>query len=125
MSKNYTQLSLIQRYQIKAFFKVGIKQKVIALENGVHPSTISRELSRNIAQCGKTAGKYLAANAQRKTDNRNFAKPKVIKFSDNMKKQAVKWLSEDTWSHEIISVEGKKTGKCPINAEWIYQWIYF
>jgi IS30 family transposase len=95
MSKNYTQLSLIQRYQIEAFFKVGIKQKVIALEIGVHPSTISRELSRNIAQHGKTAGKYLAANAQRKTDNRHFAKTKVIKFSDNMKKQAVKWLSED------------------------------
>ena len=124
MSKNYTQLSLIQRYQIEAFFKVGIKQKVIALEIGVHPSTISRELSRNIAQRGKTAGKYLAANAQRKTDNRHFAKPKVIKFSDNMKKQAVKWLSEDKWSLEIISVEGKKTGKCPISSEWIYQWIW-
>jgi IS30 family transposase len=84
MTKNYTHLSLIQRYQIEAFFKAGIKQKVIALEIGVHPSTISRELSRNIAQRGKTACKYLAANAQRKTDNRHFTKPKVIKFSDNI-----------------------------------------
>ncbi len=85
MSKNYTQLSLIKRYQIEAFFKAGIKQKVIAPEI-VHLSTISRELSRNIAQRAKTAGKYLAANAHRKTDNRHFSKPKVIKFSDNMKK---------------------------------------
>ena len=124
MSKNYTQLSLIQRYQIEAFVKAGMKQKIIAREIGVHPSTISRELSRNIAQRGRTAGAYLAANAQRKTDNRHFSKPKVIKFSANMKNQAVKWLSEDKWSPEIISAVGHETGKCPISTEWIYQWIW-
>jgi IS30 family transposase len=46
----------------------------------MHPSTISRELSRYIAQREKTAGKYLAANAQRKTDKKQFTKPKVIKI---------------------------------------------
>ena len=69
-------------------------------------------MSRNIAQLGKTAIKYLAANTQPKADNRYFTKPKVIKFSNNMKKQAVKWLSEDKWSPKIIS------------ADWIYQWIW-
>jgi hypothetical protein len=29
----------------------------------VSPSTIGRELSSNIAKCGKTAGNYIAANA--------------------------------------------------------------
>jgi IS30 family transposase len=32
MSKNYTQLSLAQRYQIQAFVKAGMKQKMIAQE---------------------------------------------------------------------------------------------
>jgi len=41
-----------------------------------------------------------------------------------MKEQAVKWLSVEKWSPELISVEGKKTGKCPLSIEWLYQWIW-
>jgi IS30 family transposase len=41
-----------------------------------------------------------------------------------MKKQAVMWLSEVKWSAEIISTVGKETGKYPINAEWVYKWIW-
>jgi IS30 family transposase len=33
-------------------------------------------------------------------------------------------MSEDKWSPEIISAVGHETGKCPISAEWIYQWIW-
>jgi IS30 family transposase len=100
-----------------------MKQKMIAQEIGLNPSTISRELNRNITQRGKTAIKYLAANAQRKADNRHFNKAKVIKFSNNMKKQDGKWLSEDKWSPKIISVFGKETDKCTVSADWIYQWF--
>ena len=56
MTKNYTQISLIQRYQIEALVKAGMKQKMIAANIGVDPSTVSRELARNIAQRGRTAG---------------------------------------------------------------------
>jgi len=69
MSKKYTHLSLVQRYQIEAFIKAGMKQKRVAIELGVDASTISRELRRNTAQRGRTAGYYLAANAQRRTDH--------------------------------------------------------
>ena len=124
MSKNYTQLSLIQRYQIEALIKAGMKQKMIAANIGVDPSTISRELSRNIAKRGRTAGEYVASNAQRKTDQRHLIKHKVVKFSTKMKEQAVRWLSDEKWSPEIISVEGKKTGKCPMSIESLYQWIW-
>lgn len=68
MTKNYTQLRLVQRDQIRSFLKTGMKQKMIALEIGVHPSTISRELNRNIAKGGRSAGEYFAENAQRKTN---------------------------------------------------------
>ena len=43
----YKQLNLEKRYQISALIKAGLNQKEIALEIGVHPSTISRELKRN------------------------------------------------------------------------------
>jgi IS30 family transposase len=87
MSKKYTQLSLIQRYQIEAIIKAGMKQKMIAANIGVDPSTVSRELSRNIVKRGRTAGDYIASNAQRKTDHRHLTKHKVVKFSTNMKQQ--------------------------------------
>jgi IS30 family transposase len=66
MSKYYNQLSLIQRYLIEAFLKVGIKQKKIAEAINVDPSTISRELCRNTAKRGRTAGEYVAENASGK-----------------------------------------------------------
>jgi transposase, IS30 family len=55
MTKNYTQISFVQRYQIQFFLKSGMKQKN-AQEIGVHSSTISRELNRNIAKRGRTTG---------------------------------------------------------------------
>lgn len=124
MSKNYTQLSLVQRYQIQAFLRAGKKQNWIAEEIGVHPSTISRELNRNIAKRGRTAGEYVADNAQRKTDQRHQIKPKMVKFTKAMKDQAVKWLTHEKWSPEIISAIGHQTGKCPVSIEWLYQWIW-
>jgi IS30 family transposase len=124
MSKNYTQLSLVQRYQIQAFVKAEMKQKMIAQEIGVHPSTISRELNRNIAKRGRTLGEYIASNAQRRTDQRHQFKPKLVKFTRIMKEQATQWLSNEKWSPEIISVVGHQTGKCPVSAELLYQWIW-
>jgi IS30 family transposase len=41
-----------------------------------------------------------------------------------MKEQAVRWLSVEKWSPEIISVEGHKTGMCPMSIESLYQWIW-
>ena len=120
MKKNYTQLSLVQRYQIQAYVKSGKKQKWIAEQIGVAPSTISRELKRNTAQRGRTAGCYLATNAQRRTDERHQLKPKMVKFSEAMKEQAVRWLTIEKWSPELISFKGKEMGNCPISHEWLY-----
>ena len=111
MTKIYTQLSLIQRYQIEALIKAGMKQKMIAANIGVDASTVSRELARNIAQRGRTAGEYVASNAQRNTAHTHHTKHKVVKFS------------EEKWSPEINSVEANKTGKCPMSIESLYQWI--
>jgi IS30 family transposase len=63
---------------------------MIAKEIGVNPSTLSRELGRNIAQRGRTAGNYVATNAQHKTDQRRSIKHKMTKFSNQMKEQPVR-----------------------------------
>ena len=77
-----------------------------------------------IVKRGKTSGAYVARNAQSKTDQRHQQKPKLVKFTQPMKEQAVQWLMNEKWSPELISVAGHKTGKCPVSIEWLYQWIW-
>ncbi len=81
MDKNYTQLNLIQRYQIEALLKTGLRQNLIANQIGVHPSTVGRELKRIIALKGITARDYLVSNAQRKTDILHQQKLKQVLFT--------------------------------------------
>lgn len=121
MEKNYTHLSLEQRYQIESLLKAGISQKQIALQLGVHPSTICRELKRNIAKRGCTSGEYHARIAERKTRNRHQKKPKHRVFDHTMKELISHYLRVERWSPELISktVEGVS-----ISHEWIYQWIW-
>ncbi len=45
----YRQLTQTQRYQIHACYDLGISQRQIGRELGLHSSTISRELRRNAA----------------------------------------------------------------------------
>lgn len=124
MSKNYTQLGLEQRYQIEAFVKAGMKQNFIAESLGVHPSTISRELARNIAKRGRGAKIYNANNAQRKTDFRHHEKAKRIVFGDEMKEAIVSKLTCEKWSPELISNASKLSGEKMVSHETIYKWIW-
>ena len=99
-------------------------QKFIANELDVHPSTICRELRRNIAKRGRTSGSYIASNAQQKTDLRHQDKPKQMFFTESMKQVIIRQLELDKWRPEIISKIGHRTGNCPISHEWIYQWVW-
>jgi len=49
---NYTQVTEIERYQVKAYLTAGYTQKAIANELNRTPSTISRELKRNTGLSG-------------------------------------------------------------------------
>lgn len=124
MTKNYTQLSLEQRYKMEALIKAGNKQKEVASLLGVHPSTICRELKRNVAKRGQTAGSYLANNAQRKTNLRHQSKCKQIKFTQEMKARVVEQLTIDKWSPEIIYQLAKSKGEDMVCHEIIYKWIW-
>ena len=123
MSKNYNQLSLELRYQIEALYKSGIKQKLLAQQIGVHASTVCRELKRNIAWRGQTAGSYKAKNAQRKTSLRHKIKPKCVVFTDSMKSKVALQLRSKKWSPGLINNSGKSNGISIVSHEQIYQWI--
>lgn len=124
MSKNYTQLSLEQRYQIEALLEAGLKQKEIAAIVKVHPATICRELKRNIGSRGRLAGRYLAENANRKTIERHHQKPKNITFTLEMKRTIVHQLQYQKWSPEIISSTALLHAEPMVSHERIYQWIW-
>lgn len=124
MSKNYTQLSSEQRYQIAALLQKEVTQKEIALIVGVSPSTISRELKRNIPKRGPGALQYNPENAQRKTDIRHKTKPKHIRFDDEQKILARSWLAKEKYSPELISVVGHQLMGDFVSHETIYKWIW-
>lgn len=65
---HYTQLTREQRYQISALKKVGVSQKDIAAEIGVHRSTISRELRRNTGLRGYRPKQAHELALSRRTD---------------------------------------------------------
>ena len=124
MKKNHTHLSIDQRYQIEALLKTEIAKKEIAHIVDVHPSTITRELKRNVGSRGRGSGVYRPINAQRRTDLRHHRKSKRTIFTKPMKDWIANRLKEDRWSPELISHKGKQTGECPLSHEWIYQWIW-
>ena len=122
--QKFKQLNLIQRYQIEALLKAGQSQSAIAQLLNVHKSTISRELSRNIALRGRTAREYVAKNAQRRTNLRHQEKAKHIKLTTELKLQIASYLRCNKWSPELISQWLKKQSSHTVSHETIYQWIW-
>jgi len=82
MTKKYNQLSAEQIYKIEAFLEAGMNQSQIAQRIGVHRSTISRELKRNVPKRGPGANSYNAINSQVKARG----KKKQTYFTDSLKR---------------------------------------
>ena len=124
MSKNYHHLSPAQRYQLEVLFRTGKTQKEIAQLLAVHPSTVCRELKRNIPSRGRGSGVYDAEKAQHKAKMRHKQKPKAVKMNPDIKKHIAERLKVERYSPELISVEGKKQFGDFVSHELIYQWIW-
>ena len=124
MTKKYNQLSLEQRYKFEALVKAGLSQTAIAKELGVHKSTVSRELKRNVPQRGKGAKVYCAINAEKKTKERHRTKCKPIKFTPVLKEQVKEWMTYRRFSPELIAAQWKKDGIEGVSHETIYKFIW-
>lgn len=121
---NYKQLCLKQRYQIQSLLDTGLSQREIADYIGVHKSTISRELSRNIPKRGRTAGLYISEHAQRKTDHRHSNKAKHILLTESMKVRIKGLMVYEKWSPELIAKRLSKESERCVSHETIYKWIW-
>lgn len=120
----YKHLNYQNRCQILAFWKAGLTQRDIAKEIGVHESTISRELKRNVTFVRTKYGswQYKPEYAQGNTNERHKKKNKFIKFSDEAKRFVREKLQQN-WSPDQISGYAKRHNLFCISGEWIYQFI--
>lgn len=115
--RNYTQLTLEQRYQIKALLKMGHTQTDIARVLEVHKSTIGRELQRNRGHRG-----YRPKQAHQKALERRQQKSKPAIRAKTWQLVEEKLSAE--WSPEQISAWLKKQGYQAVSHEHIYQYVY-
>ena len=122
--KKYKQLDLNDRHKIKALLDGGHCQAKIAEIIGVHKSAISREFSRNTASRGRYAKEYRPELAHRKTSQRHTNKRKCIRFTEDLKEDAIDWLTNEKLSPELISGRWEVMGIDGVSHEAIYQWIW-
>ena len=114
--KSYRQLTQEQRYQIKAYLKIGHSQTEIAHEVGVHKSTISREIRRNQGLRG-----YRPKQAQRFAEGRRQSKvkPRISSQTwDNVRGFLTQKMSPEQIQGWLQANDEKK-----VSPEWIYQYI--
>lgn len=113
----YRQLTHGQRYMIYALKQEGCNQSKIAQAVGVHKSTISRELRRNVRMLG-----YRPAMAQRLAMSRRCLarRPKVL--TARARKQIRSYLRKK-WSPEQISGWLRVGRKFSVSHETIYKYI--
>ena len=122
--QKYKQLDLNDRHKIKALLEAGHSLTKIAEIIGVHKSTVSRELSRNVPTRGRYANDYRPESAQRKTNQRHRDKRKHRRFTEDLKEDAKRWLQKEKLSPELISGRWAVRGVDGVSHEAIYQWIW-
>lgn len=113
----YAQLTQEQRYQIWALRKAGHMQVEIAREIDVHPSTVSRELSRNAGFRG-----YRPKQAHRLAMERRQEKVKP-RIAPEAWQRIEKRLWEG-WSPDQAGGRLELEGRRPVSHERIYQHLY-
>lgn len=113
---SYTQLTEIERYQIKAFLKAGYSQKAIADELNRHPSTIGRELARNTGLRG-----YRPQQAHRLAGERKLLHSHT-QITASCWEMIERLLRED-WSPEQIHGWLDSQALPTVSPEWIYRYI--
>lgn len=116
--KTYSQLTQEKRYQIYALYKANYSKVAIACELNVHPSTIGRELKRNMSRRG-----YRPKKAQEISDTRRSNAAKHVRFTVEVKSSVIEGLSKQ-WSPDQIRNSLIDQGKAFVSHETIYQFVW-
>ncbi|MBW2195776.1 MAG: IS30 family transposase [Deltaproteobacteria bacterium] len=114
---SYTQLTQEQRYQISALLKTEHSQTEIATVIGVHKSTISREVRRNLGKRGyrPKQAHHLALKRRREVIQKRIPVETWARIDEKLRQE---------WSPEQVSGWLKKYTDTTVSHEWIYQHIY-
>lgn len=107
-----------QRYVIQALHRRKESKTTIADEIGVDRSTVYRELNRNSSKRS-----YQAEKAQTYANERKERFSHNRRFTDNVQRIVVKYITEEQWSPEQIVGYCQKTGIKMVSTERIYQFI--
>lgn len=110
-------LNLEQRYTIYGLLKAKKSLRDIAKEINVAPSTVSREIKRNLGLKG-----YRPQQAHKKAENRQQNIPKFTRFNAQLKLIVSNYLNLDL-SPEQIQGRLKKKGKKSVSPKTIYQYV--
>ena len=118
--KDMKHLTEVQRYTISVMWQNDFSKAKIASAIGVHKGTISRELQRNKDE---ESGIYDWETAQRKSNERQQARVRYHRLTDEMHENIVTKLSMD-WSPEQISGDCRVRGIDCVSHETIYRMIW-
>lgn len=119
--KDYTQLTLEERYLLGHYKSKGTPLSEIADELGRDKTTIWREIDRN--SCHRTDGAYRPSKAHARALARRSRSRRVWHHSKNDWKLIVDKLKL-YWSPEQISIRFRKRGILDISHETIYRYIW-
>ena len=114
----YKQLTLEQRYEIRAYLQAGFSKIKISKLLGVHKTTIYRELKRNMGLMH-----YIPLHAQMRAEGRRRNGRKKIRFTNTVKRRVEDLLKRD-YSPEQISGYLAKAHQIYISHETIYKHIW-
>lgn len=114
----YKQLTLDQRYEIRAYMQAGFSKSQIADFIGVHKTTVYREVYRNMC-----LRHYIPRFAQMKADGRRRNGRKKRRFTDSVRKK-VEYLLKHELSPEQISGYLFKEHQIQISHETIYKHVW-
>ena len=116
----YCKLTSGERYMLAVLRKQSFNGSQIAAALGRHPSTISREITRN--RC-LLDGRYRASKAQERTGGRRSRSRRNLRFSAKGFAQVDELLCRQ-WSPEQVSGHLGRLGHLRISHETIYRHIW-
>ncbi|HVZ17601.1 MAG TPA: IS30 family transposase [Terriglobales bacterium] len=116
--RQYSQLSLQERYTLATLKARGVSIPFIAGALGRHPSTLYRELSRNV----RPSGRYAAFVGHSYATARNHRCHRGSRYSQEQWNLVFDLLYQE-WSPEQISAVLRQQGSLVISAATIYRMI--
>ena len=117
----YTQITSEERFALSLLRRQGLGVRAIARTLARAPSTISREIGRNIWHEDRRS--YLPGRAQADTNHRRRASRRHTQFSGADWATVEAKLRED-WSPEQIAGRFRRTGQLTISHETIYRHVW-